>query len=32
MVIYYQIGTILFFIGLISFIIKISLKMSKKDE
>ena len=32
MVIHYQIGTIVFFIGLLSFLIRYSLKLRKKDE
>jgi len=32
MVIYYQIGTVLFFIGLISFLIVKAIKLNKKDE
>jgi hypothetical protein len=32
MVVWYQIGTVVFFIGLISFLIKWSQKISKKDE
>jgi hypothetical protein len=32
MVIYYQIGTIVFFMGLLSFLIRYSLKTEKKDE
>ena len=31
MVIWYQIGTVVFFIGLISYLIKWSQKISKKD-
>ena len=32
MVVWYQIGTVAFFIGLLSFLIKWSFKINKKDE
>jgi hypothetical protein len=32
MVVWYQIGTIVFFMGLISFLIVKALKLNKKDE
>ena len=32
MVIYYQIGTVIFFIGLLTFLIRYSFKINKKNE